>query len=127
MQLAEVCCCAPPAGGFTEADNRRMLARIVGDGSLGDWGDLFGAALNAGVTINQAQQNLRLATAQLEAQRQAQAAAQRRAAELQVMQQQAAQRAPVYDVQLEPDALPSWLVPAAIGGGVLLLVLLLRR
>jgi hypothetical protein len=97
---------------------------------LGDWSDVFTAALSAGATVHQAQQQLKLATATLDAQRRQQAADSARIA---AAQQAAQQRAMVplpsdgYSVQLEHDALPSWVVPAAIGGGALMLLLLLRR
>lgn len=120
---------------------------------LGFWEELLTAGLQAGASVYNTKQNLKLQTAQLK--QQADIARQqldneKKARELQAqiasMQGMAtippalpmptgASGVPVlvprpsggYDVVLDNrGAWPSWAIPAAIGGGALLLVLLLR-
>lgn len=123
---------------------------VTRDNGLGFWSELLTAAIGAGSKVYETKQNVKLQTAQMQQQialQKQQLDNDRRAAELQAKLIASQQASPVplqpvqtpqgvqyvpapaggYDVQLERDALPSWVIPAAIGGGVLLLVLLLRR
>lgn len=118
------------------------------DNGIGFWDTLLTTALQAGASVYNTKQQTKLQTEQLKQQLEIERArvdAQRKAAELQAQIAAAAQaqvplQVPGAGVQLIPQmapqvrydmpfeqSLPSWAIPAAIGGGVLLLALLLPR
>lgn len=134
----------------------RMNAGRDAAGQLGFWGELLTAGLQAGASVYNTKQNTKLQTEQIRQQTEAlkaQLENDRKARELQV-QLASMNAVPVgaappltlppgvtgtpqlvpapnggYNVVLDPGPapLPAWAIPAAIGGGVLVLVLLLRR